>query len=856
MPSAADGVSARTVSYPARLTEPAFYAAAYPWMFLSRRLEERLVELFQKGYVKGTVTISVGNEATTVGMAMPLRPGRDVVSLLHRDFGAHLVLGTTPYRMLCQYLANAESPSRGREGNVHHGDPAARRFRCSAIWARCSAWSSGPHGRRGARRGMFGLAAIGDGGSSTGEFHEAINLAAVRHCAPVLFLIENNRYSFSTPTEQQYRCRRLSDRAVGYGIAGRTIDGTDAWEVYRTVCDALDAMQARPAPAILECMSIRLHGHAAYDRAEYVRREEWEQWRRRDPLPRTRQRLLDVAGFSDSQAAGIEAEIEGQIQAAMADALEVASLRPGRPVVADLRRFVVGPDQAFSRPESPKRRRRSSRPGLSLSNSPRAVLMGLDIGRYGSAFKTCKGLLDRFGPERVIDMPLCESAMMGLAFGTSQVGAEPIFEFQFADFSTETVTQLGLNAGTWYFRTGRAAPMLIRLPCGGGLTIGGRSTPANIRGFGCRFPGWNRGTRPRRKRPSRPWSPVYDRNACLVFEHKLLYWGCRGPHRSTAACACAPAALPRRLRHHAGRLRRDGPAGPGCRRAMRPVGGGLESVRAPAAGVGADFDSIEKTGRLLVVQECGPKPRTGRPGDRTGMPRAPAALRRPPVLLAGRDMPLPFAAELETVCLPNTARDPGGNRGPGGRGRSMSAGTFRLPLYLPAQGASETEATLIEWFVAEGHRFEKGQTLAQAESAKSVFDFLALPASWCRHLEGETVPLVEAVLDIETSDPAMKGWIPPVAAAETPSKPHPAPAHGNGRAGSDAVGLRGIGGYLPQRRVTNAELFRGFPEISDDYIYQVTGIRERRRATDGEKPSWPWPRRWRPSASKYWYQRH
>ena len=175
--------------WPFRLERESLYQLAYPRMLLARRLEERLLELFQKGYVKGTVTMSSGNEATAIGMALPLRPGRDVVSLLHRDLGAHLVLGTSAYQILCQYLANADSPTRACEGNCHHGDAAARRFpMISHLGKMLSVVVGGTWAAR--RRGeeVFGLGVIGDGGASTGEFHESLNIAAV-HRAPVLFLI-------------------------------------------------------------------------------------------------------------------------------------------------------------------------------------------------------------------------------------------------------------------------------------------------------------------------------------------------------------------------------------------------------------------------------------------------------------------------------------------------------------------------------------------------------------------------------------------------------------------------------------------------------------------------------------------
>ena len=277
--------------FPRKPSQEAFFPYAYRNMFLSRRLEERLFELFQKGYVKGTVTISIGNEATAVGMSLPLRPGRDVVSLLHRDFAAHVVWGATPYQLVCQYLANAESPTHGREGNVHHGDPHQRRFPMISHLGKMlsmvvgATWAARRNGEE-----VFGLAVIGDGGSSTGEFHESLNIASVRN-VPVLFLVENNHYAFSTPTSMQYHCRQLSDRAAGYGISGRTIDGTDVWTVYR---DGLrgpgrDAGRAAAGdPGVHERAAARPCG---LRQGGLRRAEQMEEYRLRDPLPAARRAL-------------------------------------------------------------------------------------------------------------------------------------------------------------------------------------------------------------------------------------------------------------------------------------------------------------------------------------------------------------------------------------------------------------------------------------------------------------------------------------------------------------------------------------------------------------------------------------
>ena len=265
-------------------------------MYLSRRLDERLLELFQKGYVRGTVTQGTGNEATAVAMALPFRPGRDCLSLLHRDLASHLVQGMTPYEIVCQYMANADSPTHGREGNVHHGNAGRRRYpMMSHLGQMLPVVVGATWGAAAIEREVRGLAVIGDGGTSTGEFHESLNIASVFRL-PVLFLIENNYLAFSTPVSAQYACHQLSDRAAGYAMPGKTIDGTDFVEAYNAVWDAVEHMQREPGPYLLESMTLRLHGHAAYDKADYVTDEQRKDWASRDPVPKTRKQLRDLMG--------------------------------------------------------------------------------------------------------------------------------------------------------------------------------------------------------------------------------------------------------------------------------------------------------------------------------------------------------------------------------------------------------------------------------------------------------------------------------------------------------------------------------------------------------------------------------
>ena len=415
-------------------------------------------------------------------------------------------------------------------------------------------------------------------------------------------------------------------------------------------------MRDDPAPTILECMTLRLHGHAAYDKAEYITKEQMERWRRHDPVTNARRKLQEVCGFSEADITALEGAIEEEVQQAVTGALKVARPEPRThcwEVYANSPPAAVKPTR-IERAKNGEAVKHAL--DYILSQNPDAFMLGLDVGTYGSAFKTCKGLIDRFGPERVIDMPICESGIVGFALGASQVGAKPIVEFQFADFSTEATSQLGLNAGTWYFRSGCEAPMLLRLPCGGGLTMGAFHS-GEYEGLWARFPGL------KLLYPATPQETFeallagfYDRNPCLVFEHKLLYWSKSGridfdgnleavwrPRCYTEGSELTLVAF--------GAMVHEALAAAAA--AERSVEVWNPFVLQPLE-LAPIIRSVEKTGRLLVVQECGA---TQGLGDRVislTVRRGRSALKCPPKLIAAPDVPVPFAPELESYYRANT----------------------------------------------------------------------------------------------------------------------------------------------------------------------------------------------------------
>lgn len=641
--------------FPQKLSEKEFYAHAYPLMLLARRAEERIIELFRKGYAKGTVTTGKGNEATAVAVGMLMRPGLDVLSILHRDFAIHLLTGATPHKLFCQYMANADSPTHGLEGNAHHGDAKNRRFpMLSHLGSMLATVVGGVWSARRNGEDALGLAVIGDGGSSTGDFHESLNLASVRN-APVLFLVENNHYAYSTPVCQQYGCAHLSHRAQGYGISGATVDGTDAWAVYNAASAAMEEMSKTKRPYLLESVSLRLDGHAAYDKAEYIPAELKAQWQQQDPLPKAKARWMDLVNATEQDAMQLEQRIQVELEQATEQALRARRPDSAVPVGAVYADPTVHRTDTFNAKGIKHGAAVTAALDFILAHDPRAFLTGQDVELFGSAFKTTKGLFEKYGPDRVLNMPICESATAGFVLGASQTGSWPILEFQFADFATDATTQLGMNAGTWFFRSGSPAPIVFRMPCGGGITMGAFHS-GEFEGLWSRFPGL------KLYYPFTPQevfeamvSAYYDPNPCMVFEHKRLYWSKSGDVDFDGDLTRIPRA---RTYTEGNRL------------TVIAWGAMLESVLAVAKQQGDSslevlnpfilnpidwaplVASTQKTGRLLVVQESGETAGLGGHIIARLTRDCFRKLRCAPRLVAAPDQPVPFAPELENTFRP------------------------------------------------------------------------------------------------------------------------------------------------------------------------------------------------------------
>ncbi|MEM9157491.1 MAG: thiamine pyrophosphate-dependent enzyme [Verrucomicrobiota bacterium] len=496
---------------------------SWRWMTYSRFADTRIFELYRQGKMKGTVTVSDGNEGLVAPIALMLDKDIDCVSWTHRGMPGQLIWSDHLGDHVSQFLGNAASPTKGREGNAHHGDPANRSYpMISHLGKMSSNVLGGADSQRRKGHKAVGVTFYGDGGSSTGEIHESLNLASTLDL-PVLFIIENNNYAYSTPLDEQYK-GKLVDRAQGYGIQGIELDVADIEENLKVFQDAIDAVRETSRPILIEMHTLRLRGHAGYDTLDYIDPELSQKWLDEDCLKNLRQGLIDK-GYGD-RIESEEAEMRAFVNDTVNHALKLPMPNPEGLLEDVFSQTETTTDwNAQADPSETVTFAQAINRALDtiLASSEESLVMGQDIADYGGPFKITKDLLGKYGRSRIINTPICESAMVGYATGQAINGHRPIVEFQFADFATDATTQITLNAGTYHFRSGAKVPLVMRFPCGGGLTFGSFHSQ-DLEALYTHIPGI------KLLYPSTPQdafdamlAAYEDDNPVAFFEHKNLY---------------------------------------------------------------------------------------------------------------------------------------------------------------------------------------------------------------------------------------------------------------------------------------------------------------------------------------------
>jgi len=499
----------------------------YKKLILPRVIEDKMLLLLRQGKISKWFS-GIGQEAISVGVTAALEAD-EFIFTLHRNLGVFTTREVPFARLFSQWQGKMQGFTKGRDRSFHFGTPEHHIIGMISHLGPQLSLADGvglAHKLLGEKK--IAVAFTGEGGTSQGEFHEALNVAAVWKL-PVLFIIENNGYGLSTRTTEQYACRQLSDRGLGYGMKSVTIDGNNIVEVYQTVSQIAAAMRENPEPVLLECMTFRMRGHEEASGIKYVPKDLLEQWSLKDPILNYEKFLLENHILSEQDVQKIKSEAKTSIEQgvdAIYDEQEVVadSQKELRDVYAPFHYEQIQKDE-ISEPNSEIRMIDAIAQGMNqaMEKHPNLILMGQDIAEYGGVFKITEGLVEKFGKARVRNTPLCESAIIGTALGLSLKGFKSMVEMQFADFVTCGFNQIVNNLAKLHYRWGENADVVIRMPCGGNVAAGPFHSQTNEAWF-IHTPGL------KVVYPSNPYdakglllTAFEDPNPVIFFEHKFLY---------------------------------------------------------------------------------------------------------------------------------------------------------------------------------------------------------------------------------------------------------------------------------------------------------------------------------------------
>ncbi len=506
----------------------------YKQLLWPRMIEEKMLVLLRQGKISKWFS-GIGQEAIAVGATLALDEDEWIMPL-HRNLGVFTTRNMPLSKLFMQWQGAQEGYSKGRERSFHFGNREHHICGMISHLGPQLAIADGvalAHKLR--KENKVSLAFTGDGGTSEGDFHEALNVAAVWDL-PAIFIIENNGYGLSTPVNEQYRCISLVDKAKGYGMEGVQIDGNNLLSVYDTIKGVREFCIKHQKPYLIECMTFRMRGHEEASGTKYVPQDLFRLWEQKDPIKNYEQYLTESGVISEMQIEAIKNEFKEKIEAELEIGFKT------KPIVADteteleelfaplVKTEAIVIDNAdvnarTSSGSSEKRLIDAISEGLkqSMQKHSNLILMGQDIAEYGGAFKITEGFVQEFGKERIRNTPICESAIVGVALGLSLQGFKSVMEMQFADFVSVGFNQIVNNLAKMHYRWGQNADVVIRMPTGAGVGAGPFHSQSNEAWF-TKVPGL------KIVYPSTPIdakglliAAINDPNPVMFFEHKALY---------------------------------------------------------------------------------------------------------------------------------------------------------------------------------------------------------------------------------------------------------------------------------------------------------------------------------------------
>lgn len=643
-------------------------SAAYTSLFLPRAVEERMLIALRQGRISKWFS-SYGQEAVSVGTAMAMHED-EWICTMHRNLGVFTTRDIPLRKLFAQFQGKLTGFTKGRDRSFHFGSTEHKIFGMISHLGPQLGVADGlalARKLRGEKKCV--LVYTGDGGASEGDFHEALNVAAVWDL-PVLIVVENNQWGLSTPSKEQFVFDSFTVKGPAYGMEAHSVDGNDFEAVYALTKKLTDSIRENPRPILLECVTFRMRGHEEASGTKYYPDGLIDSWKEKDPIDRFKAQILAQKWMSSEEVQSLEENCHKLVLDSLNEALEEPNPIFNSEVELNDVYAQVQSSELTSTPNGPRHARRmidAIREGLetAMELDPSLVLMGQDIADYGGVFKATEGFVERFGKERVRNTPLCESAIVGAGVGLTVEGHAVMVEMQFSDFVTEAMTQICNQAAKLHYRWGQSVNMVIRMPTGAGVAAGPFHSQSTEAWF-TRVPGL------KVVYPSNAFDAkglliqaFQDPNPVLFFEHKALY-------RSQESDVPEEAyALP----FEQARICTVGEE-------LTLVSYGLgmrwiEEWQTQNPNISAevidmrtlvpwDFDtvqkSIEKTGRCVVIQEDTYRGSFGADISHRIQTECFAKLDAPVEVVSSLDIPIPFSAELERGYLANSRIEEAINR--------------------------------------------------------------------------------------------------------------------------------------------------------------------------------------------------
>jgi len=496
----------------------------YKKLLKPRLIEEKMLILLRQGKVSKWFS-GIGQEAISVGITAALDQDEYILPM-HRNLGVFTGRDIPLHRLFSQWQGKKSGFTKGRDRSFHFG---TQEFHIIGMISHLGPQMGVADGialaNKLKKNGKVTAVFTGEGATSEGDFHEALNIAAVWDL-PVLFVIENNGYGLSTPINEQYRCENLADKGIGYGMESHVIDGNNILDVYTKITELKASMVDNPRPVLLEFKTFRMRGHEEASGTKYVPQELMDEWAAKDPIANFKDYLIHISAINEEDDAYFKAEIKAEIDE------NWAKTQAEPDFTADLSEELNDVYEPFDykevKPSDEVENIRfidaiASSLSQSMELHPNSVIMGQDIAEYGGAFKITDGFVEKFGKERVRNTPICESAVVSTANGLSINGYKAIMEMQFADFVSSGFNPIVNLLAKQHYRWNEKADVVVRMPCGGGTQAGPFHSQTNEAWF-TKTPGL------KVVYPAFPYdakgllnTAINDPNPVLYFEHKQLY---------------------------------------------------------------------------------------------------------------------------------------------------------------------------------------------------------------------------------------------------------------------------------------------------------------------------------------------